>query len=113
MNSPVRKTVVRTPRILSASRMSRAPRLEDPASKETRISRRSAGPRVRSGMRRKGVPRRDAALIGAPLPESDSPLSVLESRGEDPVSEGVVLSETRDRSAGPEVPGEEERERAP
>src|SRR5712692_10157578 len=119
MNSPVRNTVVRTPRKRSASRMSRAPRLEDPASKETKISRRSAGPRVRSGMRRDGVLASSPALVGARSTESDSPLSAEESRAEDPASERVVLSETTggaeswDGSAGPDIPGEEESERAP
>src|SRR5262252_3835205 len=49
MNSPVRKTVVWMPRAARASRMAAAPRSEEPASKETRMSGRSAGPRVRSG----------------------------------------------------------------
>src|SRR5262245_50271216 len=49
MNSPVRKTVVWMPRADSASRMAEAPRSEEPASNETRMSGRSAGPRVRSG----------------------------------------------------------------
>src|SRR5262249_46140163 len=48
MNSPVRKTVVRIPRADIASRIAVAPRSEEPASKDTRTSGRSAGPLVRS-----------------------------------------------------------------
>src|SRR4051794_14741555 len=49
MNSPVRNTVVWMPRPARASRICAAPRSDDPPSKDTRTSRRSAGPRVRSG----------------------------------------------------------------
>ena len=49
MNSPDRKIVVRILRADRASRIAAAPRSEDPPSKDTTISGRSPGPRVRIG----------------------------------------------------------------
>src|SRR5215468_8423158 len=49
MNSPVRKIVVRIPRRESASRITTAPRSDEPPSNDTSTSRRSDGPLVKSG----------------------------------------------------------------